>query len=314
MRLAISIVALCLPAYTSAARHRAGKPQIERPVPSLRVRPKQSQRASAGVQRIAEEQDGDFSEADETRQDPLIEEIEPEAPLAPEQLPEVDPMPASSITNCEECLGGQHNWLSDGTTTGGKCFQVCPRLQEGWSCWPGTAFDETKCAELEEEAVDPMPEQLPEVDDEDTPTQLPEVDPMPEQLPEMEVGEPTTPDLPVPADLLTCESCLGPDAMGQIFAWFPLQGETGLCLSGCGVLDNTPCFTGAVYSDENCDGIAAAMEQLEAATKEPTAMGEEPMTTDVPTVMQDGDATGDEPTAAPVEAVTLPEVEVRTKR
>ena len=89
-------------------------------------------------------------------------------------------IPIELPTNCADCLGGQYNWLSDGTAAGSLCFAVCPKLQEGWSCWPGTAFDETKCAELE--AV--MPEQLPEVDP--MPEQLPEVDPMPEQLPEVD--------------------------------------------------------------------------------------------------------------------------------
>ena len=89
-------------------------------------------------------------------------------------------------TTCEDCLAGQYNWLSDATGTGGQCFAVCPRLQEGWSCWPGTDFDETKCAELEEARPEQLPEQLPEVEDKPMPEPLPEIgdEDVPTKLPE----------------------------------------------------------------------------------------------------------------------------------
>ena len=89
-------------------------------------------------------------------------------------------------TTCEDCLAGQYNWLSDATGTGGQCFAVCPRLQEGWSCWPGTDFDETKCADLEEARPEQLPEQLPEVEDKPMPEPLPEIgdEDVPTKLPE----------------------------------------------------------------------------------------------------------------------------------
>ena len=125
-------------------------------------------------------------------------------------------------TTCEDCLGGQYNWLSDGTGTGGQCFAVCPRLQEGWSCWPGTDFDETKCAVLEEATEEAMPKQLPEIDP--MPEQLSEVEdkPMPEPLPEIENED-------VPTQLLEEQSAVQTITISQCeaieFRWSEAHTE-----------------------------------------------------------------------------------------
>jgi hypothetical protein len=129
--------------------------------------------------------------------------------------------------------------------------------------------------EPDEDPTELVPEEAPE-DMEDT-----NMEDMPDMADTKEEGA----SPPLPADLTTCEACLGPEAQGAIYAWFPRAGPDGegICLSGCGVKKDEPCFTGAVYTDENCGAIAAAMERLDEATAAPTDTDEEETMTMAPT-------------------------------
>lgn len=299
MRLSLSLAALGL--LTSAATAASNTAASVGKKQSLR-RP-----AAANTRRLIET-DGDFTEDQELRQDDLgDEEFEPEAPLnpanvtdaepmnpiepVPENLPEpeeaepmnpMEPVPENPIElpdNCKDCLGkdsaGAFAFVAEDATGTGSCVVSCDniRLMEGFTCYSGAENDDKVCKDLEKVAQEAakLAEEEAAAAAEEEEAKLAE-----------EEDAATGP--PLPSDLTTCEACLGPDAQGQFYAWFPKVGDAGTCLSGCGVNKDSPCFTGAVYSDEDCDGIAEAMAKLDEATAAPTDAADE--TTGTPTMIE----------------------------
>ena len=328
MRLSLSLVALAGLLGTSAATtaHTGSH------AAASSVGKKQSLRRTAAhtnSKRHLIDTDEERDDETELKQDLLDdEEFEPEAPLAPiepegeltvtdgeivtttpmnpmepvpENLPEIEPepetgdepMPENPIElpdNCKDCLGkdsaGLYAFVAEDATGTGSCVVSCDniKLEDGHTCYSGAENDDKVCKELEKVAK----EAEKEAADADAGA-------------EEETAAP-----PLPSDLTTCEACLGPDAQGKIYAWFPQLGDGGTCLSGCGVDTNSPCFTGAVYSDENCDGIAEAMAKLDEATAAPTDAAEEGnmMPTGAPTMIIDPEE--DEEKEAVMEPTSMP--------
>lgn len=341
MRLSLSLAALgLLTSAATSASAAASNTAVAGRKPSLR-------RPAAADRRLIETE-GEFTEDQELRQDDLgDEEFEPEAPLnptnatdaaepmnpvepvpenlpepedaepmnpiepVPENLPEPEedePMPENPIElpdNCKDCLGkdsaGAFAFVAEDATGTGSCVASCDniRLQQGYTCYSGAENDDKVCKDLEKAAEEAakLAEEAAKLAAEEAAAAA---------AAEEEAAAP-----PLPSDLTTCEACLGPDAQGQIYAWFPQLGDAGTCLSGCGVNPGSPCFTGAVYSDENCGGIAEAMARLDEATAAPTDAAEEatgtPTMTEVeatmaPTMTMDADADADAGTGTPTMA------------
>ena len=89
-------------------------------------------------------------------------------------------------------------------------------------------------------------------------------------LAESPVISPTITETSIPEDLNTCESCLGAKAKDMNAVWHPLVGISGTCGRSCSTYRDSPCFTGTVYSDENCMEIREAMEKLQDRKEIPT--------------------------------------------
>ena len=341
MRLSLSLAALGL--LTSAASANTAAASVGK---------KQSLRRAAAAAKAHNrhliETEGEFTEDQELRQDDLDdEEFEPEAPLnptnatdaepmnpiepdpetlpepeeeeaepmnpiepVPETLPEDEPMPENPIElpdNCKDCLGkdsaGAFAFVAEDATGTGSCVVSCAniRLMEGFTCYSGAENDDKVCKDLEkvaEEAAKLAEEAAAAAEEE-----------------EAAAAEEETAAPPLPSDLTTCEACLGPDAQGQFYAWFPKLGDAGTCLSGCGVNKDSPCFTGAVYSDENCGEIAEAMAKLDEATAAPTDAAEEEgdmMPTAAPTDADEETTSTGTPTMVEVEATMAPTKEGTT--
>ena len=312
MRLSLSLAALGLlqqqAACTSAA---ASANTVVGKKASLR---RTAAAARATHKRRLIETDADFDEDTELRQDDLDEEFEPEAPLnptnvtqpieaepmnpiepVPENLPEPDePMPENPTElpdNCKDCLGkdsaGAFAFVAEDATGTGKCVVSCDSipLEVGETCYSGAENDDKICKDLEKAAQEAakLAEEEAKLAEEEAAAAAEE------EAAAAEAEEDAAP--PLPSDLTTCEACLGPDAQGQIYAWFPKLGDGGACLSGCGVNNDSPCFTGAIYTDENCDGIAEAMAKLDEATAAPTDAAddeeeEDMMPTATPTMVE----------------------------
>ena len=320
MRLSLSLAAFGL--LTSAASANTAAAPVGKKQ-SLR----RSAAARANADRHLIETEGEYTDDQELRQDDLgDEEFEPEAPLnptnatdaepmnpiepepetlpepepepenpiepVPENLPEDEPTPENPIElpdNCKDCLGkdsaGAFAFVAEDATGTGSCVVSCDniRLQQGFTCYFGAENDDKVCKDLEKVA-----EEAAKLAEEEAKAEEEAAAAEEEAAAAAEEEETAAP--PLPSDLTTCEACLGPDAQGQFYAWFPKLGDAGTCLSGCGVDKDSPCFTGAVYSDENCGEIAEAMAKLDEATAAPTdaADEEDMMPTAAPTMVEVG--------------------------
>mmetsp|Transcript_1375 Transcript_1375/g.2863 ORF Transcript_1375/g.2863 Transcript_1375/m.2863 type:complete len:465 (-) Transcript_1375:151-1545(-) len=174
----------------------------------------------------------------------------------------------ASATECKDCLGKdaatQYSWIPSVMS----CVPLCGTAT---ACYPGTQYDDKACKDIEKAEEDAAaaagggiadsapvtttaaPTNMAVQTAVTMPPTASPVTPAPTFPPVPPTIAPTNP-LPPPQTFKSCETCLR-EANRKQYVWFPVVGGYGECRSSCTEIPNSPCFTGAVYTSDDCDEI-----------------------------------------------------------